>query len=570
MAALTETLVIVAAVVSAWLFPRQIRSLPKLFSGLVAARRGLAIAAAALVGLCSSVAVGLWQGIPIPGTHDEFSYLLAADTYSRGRLTNPPDACWEHFENMHILQQPSYMSKYPPGQGLVLAFGQVICGLPIAGVWLSVGLAAAAVCWMLQGYVPNGWACLGGICLGLHVSIDYWAQSYWGGAVAVIGGALLFGAVARLIIRGDWRSGVALGTGLAILSMTRPYEGLVATFVAAAIWLFAAWRRSKSGTAKGAAESVGRQSSRRVGCAHQDGKNWWAQPTLQFAMAVTAVVVPTGLWQVYNNSVVTGRCWNLPYQVHDAMYVACPTFLWQSEIAAPPYRHNDMEQYYVGWERDRFLRKRAVFGFNGSAVTKAWIFLRFFVGLLLAVPVGLAAWRHAAGGVRHALFALCIAILATTQTLYLHPHYLAPFAGFVYLLAVQGWRTLRGCGPLGPALAPALCLAAVLAPPVVAVLHPYHRGTRRNDMQASLMNRPGRHLVLVEPGDDYDCHECWAYNGADLAGARVVWARSLDPVADACLVAHFPDRSVWRLHVDRGRCELKEEEVASKMSAARR
>jgi hypothetical protein len=547
-AAFTETLVVVAGIVCAGLFQRGLHAPRWPLVRFVSERSGVAIVLAGLVGLSASVAVGLWQGIPIPGTHDEFSYLLAADTYSHGRLTNPTDGCWEHFENIHIIQQPSYMSKYPPGQGLVLALGQVICGLPIAGVWLSVGLAAAAVCWMLQAYVPNGWACLGGICFGLRASIDYWAQSYWGGAVAVIGGALLFGAVARLIRTMDWRSGITLGCGLAILSVTRPYEGLVATFVAGAIGIFSVLRRSKSQTIPNPLCS--------------------ARQFRQFALAVAVVVVPCGLWQACNNFAVTGQWWKLPYQVHDAQYVACPTFLWQSEIAIPEYRHADMEQYYVGWERERFLRKRVALGFNSSAITKAWIFLRFFVGPLLAIPVGLAVWRHAAGGVRHALFALGIALLATSQTLYLHPHYLAPFAGFVYLLAVQGWRTLRGGGPLGPALAPALCLAAVLAPLALAVLHPYHRGTRRNDIKTKLLSCPGNHLVLVEPGEDYDCHEGWAYNAADLAGARIVWARAIDPVADARLIAHFPGRSIWRLHVDRSKCDLEPVEV-TKISTAR-
>src|SRR5213592_4229882 len=189
---------------------------------------GRAIVAAGVIGFAAAALTAAISGIPVPQIHDEFSYLLAADTYAHGRLTNPPHPLWPWFETFHVLQQPTYMSKYPPAQGLFLALGQLI-GLPIAGVWLSAALACAAVTWMLLPWMPERWALGGGVLLALHPAMLGWSHSYWGAALSILGGALVVGNVGRVENPSHIRDSLLLGVGIVLLANTRPWEGFILT-----------------------------------------------------------------------------------------------------------------------------------------------------------------------------------------------------------------------------------------------------------------------------------------------------------------------------------------------------
>jgi hypothetical protein len=61
-----------------------------------------------------------WIPVPQPQIQEEFSYLMGADTFARGRLANPTHPMAVFFDNIQLIQTPHYASARPPGQAVFL------------------------------------------------------------------------------------------------------------------------------------------------------------------------------------------------------------------------------------------------------------------------------------------------------------------------------------------------------------------------------------------------------------------------------------------------------------------
>ena len=105
-----------------------------------ARRRAWACLAAGAVAVLSRVLLLPVLPVPKPLVADEFSHLLLADTLLHGRAANLTHPLWKHFESLHIIQRPVYVSSYFPGIGLVLAAARWAAGSPWVGVLVLSGI----------------------------------------------------------------------------------------------------------------------------------------------------------------------------------------------------------------------------------------------------------------------------------------------------------------------------------------------------------------------------------------------------------------------------------------------
>jgi hypothetical protein len=474
-------------------------------------------------------------GIPQPRFNDEFSYLLAGDTFAHGKLTNPTHPMWMHFESFHIIQQPTYMSMYPPAQGLVLAAGQILSH-PWIGQVLVTALMCSALCWMLQAWLPPPWALLGAALAVFRLGIlSYWMNTYWCAAIAAFGGALVLGAWPRLHLHLRIRDAVLLALGLAIVANSRPYEGLIFAIPVALTML--AWLLGRNHPAF-------RRSVPRV-----------IAPIL---LALLVAAVATGYYYYR----VTGNPFRITYQVNRDTYATAPYFIWQTPRPEPAYHHVVMRDFYR-WELGEFQKNRTFTGYLHRGAEKFSAWWQFYLGPLLSLP--LLAFPNLIRQPKMRLpLLICAAMLAgfSVQTWTL-PHYFSPATGALYILLVQGMRHLWHCSSTRRDAAqslvraiPVLACAMILLRVTAALTHTHiepawPRGNlERAALAHQLQQLAGPQLVIVAYGPHHDVDREWVYNDADIDRSKVVWARDMGKAANQELVQYFSDRKIWFLEGD--------------------
>lgn len=516
----------------------------------LARRQRTSIAAVGCAAFLLRLAILPFCPIPRPFIQDDFSFLLAADTFAHGRLTNPTPAMWTHFETLLVAMKPTYQSVYFPAQGLVLAAGKVLTGHPWFGLLFVTAVMCSVLCWALQGWLPPTWAILGAALAVLRLALfSCWINTYSGaGSITTIGGALLLGGLPRFIKHLRIRDGMLMALGVVLLGLSRPYEGTLLCIPVATLVLYRIFFR----------------------------KN---RPPLSLVLRRTVLpclLILSGVaWMGYYNNRVFGNPLTPPYKLYNSEYGMPPYFLWQSQQPVPRYRHKLLEEYYAKIETSTYRQVHSLRGFLPNLLIRAGRVLYFYAGIALMPPLFML--RRVLLDRRMRFLVLCILILiaGASMEIFFIPYYLGVFVAAFYILGIQAMRHLRlwrpGDAPVGLAIVRftvALCLVLAVVRVFAQPLHirlaqnkggewaaewygPGPWGAARAKVEEQLDHLPGGQLAIVHYAPDHDPTDEWVYNSADINRSKIIWARDMGSAQNAQLIRYYNNRTVWLIQPDK-------------------
>jgi hypothetical protein len=271
------------------------------------------------------------------------------------------------------------------------------------------------------------------------------------------------------------------------------------------------------------------------------------------------------------NKAVTGRPFVFPHQLYQKTQMATPLFMWEPLKSIQAYKNPALKRFQQEWFVNYYLRKKTwkyFWIFEGLDVGKS---LRFYFGYILALPVLCllpALFSDNKRLIRFSLVLLIFAITCAVETA--HPvqtHYFSSFVSLAVLLVVLGLMSMAVLlGQKGIRIV-YLLLAAQLLLNVMSLAIPRFsmeshgspaqgqgldplKSYTREEVKNLLMQKGGKHLVLISYTPNRVFYNEWVFNGADIDRQLIVWARSMDKESDDQLIEYFADRRIWRITVN--------------------
>jgi len=257
----------------------------------------------------------------------------------------------------------------------------------------------------------------------------------------------------------------------------------------------------------------------------------------------------------YNDYRVTGHALYLPYQLNEQQYAVGSMFRMIPPRPEPHYNHAVMREFWAGWSVDQW-KSAQVHPFLVLFVDFYTIASFYFPYWGLLVPLLLCPYDLETSEERVTVVLLLIMLLMIAALIVIQPHYVAVFAGMLYLRFLHSLTRLVSWQPWGKPVGRVfgVLLVGLLVGDFCSRAYSLTRDSfpesPRHFVNRTLQKQPGRQLVLLRYAPDHNPHDEWVYNRADIDASPIVWAREMGPEQDRPFLEYFRNRKVWLLEPD--------------------
>jgi hypothetical protein len=338
----------------------------------------------AAVSLAASLAVGArFDDLP-PAYHDEYSYLFQARTFLAGRVSYPSHVAARLFDQMHVLNEGRFASRYFPGTGLWMA-PFVAAGHPYGGHWLAGAICAVLMFWIGRELAGDVGGLVAGLLTAVSPGMALFSNLLLAHHPTLVGlGVFLLGFF-RMVRLSSWRWGLVSGTGLAFAMICRPMTaaGVALPF---GIWfLVKALRFKLTWRAEGG---------------HRFDENWSPPvgsmlavrvPVAQAASLVLPLTITLACLFLYDKA-ITGSGWLTPYSLYTSLHTPSHVYGFNNVERGRQHQGPRVIENYDKWAEN--LTPALAMANVGTRWVASW---KWTIGILpqtLALCAGFVLWRQ--------------------------------------------------------------------------------------------------------------------------------------------------------------------------------
>jgi hypothetical protein len=534
---------------------RSARFRPILFSVLVAA-----------TSLGASTAVGSrFDKLP-PAYHDEYSYLFQAETFLAGRVSFPSHEGARLFDQMHVVNEGRFASRYFPGTGLWMA-PFVALGHPYWGHWLAGALCAVLMFWIGRDLTGDMAGLIAGLLTALSPGMALFSNLLLAHHPTLVGlGVFVLGwlRMTRMTSIG-W--GFVAGAGLTFATLCRP---MTAAGVALPFGIYTVWWAWRGGLCCGAAVPAAPAQGSSASAATPQAGRLHHKPAEHRFLAVAALTVPllagaVGLF-AYDRA-ITGSGWTTPYSLYTDIYTPRHIYGFNNVVRGEQHLGPRVIENYDRWAENLTPSLAAT-----NAVTRLSASWKWSLGLFpltLALTGGLVLFRQLPRGA-WLIFAGIISLHAVHVPYWFvgmeDHHYVfesgplwALWTGVVTIEASRVWRSI-GHGAMtwwwGAVLVAAVVMnyavsEGIWSAPLKQGIGRVAFARQKHGQFANFVAREARPLpalVLVD-SDPADRHIDYVANTPDLRGPVLISRYVPEVVPPDEVKRLFPDRSLFLYRV---------------------